>query len=61
MEKRLNPAEEYELKFLRQQVDDLSQKRYEIGDHENVSKDHERAREELKRFVFKLRVLGREI
>ena len=43
MEKRLNPAEEYELKFLRQQVDDLSQKRYEIGDHENVSRDHERA------------------
>jgi len=61
MEKRLNPAEEYELKFLRQQVDELSEKRHELENHGDVSRDHERAREELKRFVFKLRVLGREI
>ena len=61
MEKKLNPAEEYELKFLRQRVDDLSQKRYELEYHGDVSRDHERARKELKQFVFKLRVLGRAI
>ena len=61
MEKKLNPAEEYELKFLRQRVDDLSQKRYELEYHGDVNRDHERARNELKQFVFKLRVLGRHI
>ena len=61
MEKKLNPAEEYELKFLRQRVDDLNQKRYELEYHGDVSRDHERARKELKQFVFKLRVLGRHI
>ena len=61
MEKKLNPAEEYELKFLRQRVDELSQKRYELEYHGDVSMDHERATKELKQFVFKLRVLGRHI
>jgi len=61
MEKKLIIAEEYELKFLRQRVDELSQKRYELEYHGDVSRDHERARKELKQFVFKLRVLGRHI
>ena len=38
MEKKLNPAEEYELKFLRQRVDELSQKRYELEYHGDVSR-----------------------
>ena len=61
MEKKLNPAEEYELKFLRQQVDELSEKRHELEYHGDVSRDYERATKELKQFVFKLRVLGRHI
>ena len=61
MQKKHNPAEEYELKFLRQRGDELSEKRHELEYHGDVSRDHESARKELKQFVFKLRVLGREI
>ena len=53
MEKKLNPAEEYELKFLRQRVDELSEKRHKLEYHGDVNRDHERATKELKQFVFK--------
>jgi len=61
MEKQLNPAEQYELKFLRRQVDNLAERRVNLRDHENVVQDYLRSVRELKQFVFKLRQLGREI
>ena len=61
MTKKLSPAEEYELKFLRQQVDHYETKVFELEQHKDVARDHERSREELKRYVLKLRALGREV
>ena len=61
MTKKLSPAEEDELNFLRQQVDHYETKVFELEQHRDVARDHERAREELKRYVFKLRALGREV
>ena len=61
MTKKLSPAEEYELNFLRKQVDHYETKVFELERHKDIARDHERAREELKSYVLKLRGLGREI
>tara|TARA_R100001230_G_C5662579_1_gene167228 strand:+ start:401 stop:688 length:288 start_codon:yes stop_codon:yes gene_type:complete len=61
MTKKLSPAEEYELNFLRKQVDHYETKVFELERHKDVARDHERAREELKSYVLKLRGLGREV
>ncbi len=61
MTKKLSPAEEYELNFLRKQVDHYETKVFELERHKDVARDHERAREELKNYVLKLRGLGREV
>tara|TARA_R100001163_G_scaffold61255_1_gene51107 strand:- start:192 stop:479 length:288 start_codon:yes stop_codon:yes gene_type:complete len=61
MTKKLSPAEEYELNFLRKQVDHYETKVFELERHKDIARDHERAREELKSYVLKLRGLGREV
>ena len=61
MTKKLSPAEEYELNFLRKQVDHYETKVFELERHKDVARDHERAREDLKTYVLKLRGLGREV
>ena len=53
MTKKLSPAEEYELNFLRKQVDHYETKVFELERHKDVARDHERAREELKSYVLK--------
>ena len=61
MTKKLSPAEEYELNFLRKQVDHYETKVFELERHKDIARDHERAREELKSYVLKLRGLVREV
>jgi hypothetical protein len=58
MNKKINPAQEEELRFLRRQVDQRELSRF---DHINIKYDYSRAREELKQFVLKLRREGKNI
>ena len=58
MNKKINLAQEEELRFLRRQVDQRELSRF---DHTNIKNDYSRAREELKQFVLKLRREGKNI
>tara|TARA_R100000742_G_C4274686_1_gene94785 strand:+ start:1181 stop:1375 length:195 start_codon:yes stop_codon:yes gene_type:complete len=54
----INPAEEYELNFLRNRVDALQERSYLDATHHDLSNDAKKARKELKEFVIKLRKKG---
>ena len=57
----LSPAQKFEYRFLKQQVDTLEEELYRYDARPNVQQDLFRAREELKSFVSKLRTNGVEI
>ena len=54
----ITPAQEAELRFLRQVVDRLQDERYRLDAHPNVQQDLFRAQQELKEFTSKLRQRG---
>ena len=54
----LNPFQQSELKYLRQQVDTLQEEEHRRDARPNVQKDLWAAREELNRFVRNLRAEG---
>jgi hypothetical protein len=56
--RKINPAEEYELKFLRDQVDHTMTRWCTQSEHHDLSSDARRAREELTEFVNNLRKKG---
>jgi len=58
---KLNPFQESELKYLRQQVDRLQEEEHRRDARPNVQKDLWVAREELDRFVRSLRAAGLNI
>jgi len=57
----LNPFQQNELKYLRQQVDTLQEEEHRRDARPNVQKDLWVAREELDRFVRSLRAAGLNI
>jgi len=57
----LSPAQKFEYRFLKQQVDNLETERYRYDARPNIQQDLFRAREELKSFVSKLRTNGVKI
>jgi len=54
----LSPAQKFEYRFLKQQVNRLEEERYRYDARPNIQQDLFRAREELKMFVSKLRKEG---
>mgnify|MGYP003115722284 FL=1 len=54
----LNPAQQSEYRWLRQQVDRLEGERYRTDAHPNVEQDLHKARRELSEFVSDLRKWG---
>ena len=54
-------AEQFSIHNFYKPNKDHATKVFELEKHRDVARDHERAREELKRYVFKLRALGREV
>tara|TARA_Y100001937_G_scaffold62638_1_gene85944 strand:+ start:1824 stop:2012 length:189 start_codon:yes stop_codon:yes gene_type:complete len=58
---QLSPAQKFEYRFLKQQVDRLEEERYRYDARRNIEQDLWRAREELKSFVSKLRNNGVKI
>ena len=57
----LNPAQQSEYRFLKQQVDRLSNELGRTDSHPNVQQDLWRAQQELKHFVRDLRKVGIKI
>ena len=57
----LSPAQKFEYRFLKQQVNTLEEERYRYDARPNIQQDLYRAREELKSFVYKLRMNGVKI
>jgi hypothetical protein len=57
----LNPAQQSEYRFLKQQVDRLSNELGRTDSHPNVGQDLWRAQQELKKFVRDLRKVGIKI
>ena len=57
----LNPAQQSEYRFLKQQVDRLSNELGRTDSHPNVQQDLWRAQQELKNFVRDLRKAGIKI
>jgi len=57
----LSPAQKFEYRFLKQQVNRLEEERYRFDASPNVQQDLFHAREDLKSFVLKLRVNGVKI
>ena len=60
-DKSLSPAQKFEYRFLKQQVNTLEEERYRYDARPNIQQDLYRAREELKSFVSKLRTNGVKI
>ena len=58
---KLTPAEEAELRFLRNQVDTYERETFRTGMHRDVNADLLRARRELREFVRSLREKGRDV
>ena len=56
--RELSAAEKYELKFLREKVDNLERDMFQDRTNQNISGKHTVARSELKSFVEKLRKQG---
>ena len=57
----LSPAQKFEYRFLKQQVNRLEEERYQSDASPNVQQDLFYAREDLKSFVSKLRMNGVKI
>lgn len=57
----LSPAQKFEYRFLKQQVNRLEEERYRYDARPNIQQDLFHAREELKSFVSKLRMNGVKI
>jgi len=57
----LSPAQKFEYRFLKQQVNRLEEERYRYDARPNIQQDLFYAREELKSFVSKLRTNGVKI
>jgi len=57
----LSPAQKFEYRFLKQQVDRLSNELGRTDSHPNVQQDLWRAQQELKNFVKNLRKVGVKI
>ena len=57
----LSPAQKFEYRFLKQQVNTLEEERYRYDARPNVQQDLFRAREELKSFVSRMRTNGVKI
>ena len=57
----LSPAQQFEYRFLKQQVDTLEQERYSRDKRPNTERDLFQARRDLKEFVRKLRENGIQI
>jgi len=57
----LSPAQKFEYRFLKQQVDRLSNELGRTDSHPNVQQDLWRAQQELKKFVKDLRKVGVKI
>ena len=51
----LSPAQKFEYRFLKQQVDNLEQEQYSNSKRPNTERDLFQARKDLKEFVRKLR------
>jgi hypothetical protein len=58
---RLSPADESTLRYLRNQVDQLSERQYRRDAEPDVRNKYWYAREELKNFVSRLRQEGKKI
>ena len=54
----LSPAQKFEYRFLKQQVNTLEEERYRYDARPNIQQDLFRAREELKSFVSRMRING---
>ena len=57
----LSPAQKFEYRFLKQQVDNLEQEQYSNSKRPNTERDLFQARKDLKEFVRKLRENGIQI
>ena len=57
----LSPAQKFEYRFLKQQVNRLEEERYRYDARPNIQQDLWKAREELKEFVSRLRTNGVKI
>ena len=57
----LNPAQQFEYRFLKQQVDRLEQEQYSRDKRPNTERELYQARRDLKEFVRKLRENGIQI
>ena len=57
----LSPAQQFEYRFLKQQVDTLEQERYSRDKRPNTERELYKARRDLKEFVRKLRENGIQI
>ena len=57
----LSPAQKFEYRFLKQQMNRLEEELYRFDARPNVQQDLFHAREDLKSFVSKLRVNGVKI
>jgi hypothetical protein len=57
----LSPAQKFEYRFLKQQVNSLEEERYRYDARPNIQQDLFHAREDLKSFVSKLRTNGVKI
>ena len=60
-DKELSPADEATLKYLRNQVDQMSERQYRRDAGPNARQDYWYAAEDLKNFVRKLRQEGKNI
>lgn len=56
--RKINPAEEYQLKFLRREVDRTMEQWIAKPQHQDLSSNANQAQKELKEFVIKLRKEG---
>ena len=56
--KKITPAEEYQLKFLRREVDRTMEEWIAKPQHQDLSSNANQAQKELKEFVVKLRKEG---
>ena len=59
--KALSPADEADLRYLRNQVDRLSERQYRRDAGPNAHNEYWHAKEDLKKFVSKLRQEGKNI
>jgi hypothetical protein len=60
-DKALSPADEADLRYLRNQVDRLSERRYSKDAGPNAHNEYWHAKEDLKKFVSRLRQEGKNI